>query len=159
MMQESMQETKFRNIQAWKMTKLHWLGLAIALVGATYAAYWGGMSRQAKKLEQTPAGSIAGERIAEEHPHLDRAFRYLGFRPDEDDYAQMQQHPGGYVVRHMVRHGWIGVALAFLGMGIATFRAESTRQRMVHSAAMACMGIAMGLIAYNHPIVWFWNGK
>ena len=141
------------------MKKLQAWGMAVVLAGSIYAAYWGGMSRQAKKLEQVSLESVGGEWKADEHPHLDLAFRLIGFRPNAADSLEMQQHPGQYVVRHMVFHGWIGVALALMGAGIATFRAERVRLRMVHSAAMACMGIALGLAAYHHPIILFWNGK
>ena len=138
------------------MKKLQAVGLIAALVGVIYASYWSVTRHQAKQLENVPTEIATQELFVQTYPNLDRAFRFFNFRPYEDDYSGMSMHPGQFITRHMLRHIWIGIALLFLGIGIATFPAATTPRRIVHSVAILCLGASLVLIALYHPIVWFW---
>ena len=141
------------------MKPLPAFGLAIALLGFLYAAYWAATGHQARQLENTPAGDTTQEEFVQTYPNLDRAFRYLDFRPYEEDYSGESMHPGQFIVRHMRRHIWIGFALLFLGIGLATLPAATPARRAVHDAALVCLGASLALIAFFHPIAWFWNAR
>ncbi len=141
------------------MKRLQTCGRIAALLGLLYAAYWAATGHQAQQLENTPAGDTTQAQFVQAYPNLDRAFRYLDFRPYEEDYSGESMHPGQFIARHMRRHMWIGFALLFLGIGLATLPAATPARRAVHDAALICLGVSLVLIAFFHPIVWFWNAR
>lgn len=141
------------------MKKSRICGLAFALAGTLYAVYWFGTCRQVLPLLNTPANGLTREQFVQTHPNLDRAFRFLDFHPFEEDHSGMSMHRGQFILWHMLRHAWTGVALLCLGFVLATRPAVTAARRLVHGAALLGLGAALALIARFHPVVWFWNGK
>ncbi len=141
------------------MKKLQAYGLITALIGVTYAAYWFVTYHQMLEIEQIPAGNISNEQFVQTYPNLVWAFRFFDFRPFDEDYSPRAISPVQFIPKHMLRHGWSGIALLCLGIGIATFPATTTFQRVVHYAVILLLGASLVIIAIFHPIVWFWNCK
>lgn len=141
------------------MKKLQAYGLITALIGALYATYWAVTYYQAKQLQNFPTGNITKEQFVQTYPNVDRAFRFLDFRPYDDDYSDMQQPPGQHILRHMLRHSWTGVALLLLGVVLGTMPAKTTSRRVILYTAVIGLFASLVKISTYPPIVWlFWNG-
>ena len=141
------------------MKKLRAYGLITGLIGALYASYWSVTYHQAKQLENIPAGNITKEQFVQTYPNVDRAFRFLDFRPFDDNYSDMQQPPGLRILGHMLRHCWTGVALLLLGIGLTTLPATTNPRRIILYAAILGLFATFIKISTYPPIVWlFWNG-
>ena len=146
------------------MQRLQTFGFLVLLVGVLYAGYWVATYKQDRSLDlgHKPLGSITKQQFVQAYPNLDRAYRFLDFRPFDDDYSLRCISPGQFISNQMKCHAYLGIALCFLGLSLITFRSAVAINRVAHYVTIIGLGVVLGIAACLSPgigfLIFFVNG-
>ena len=132
------------------------IGLTFLAIAIPYASFWVFTIHEMRAYQtrhpQAYPFTMSKAEFVSQFPFYSRACKYFDYDPYEKPKEDRQIAPSWLVYQGIVRHLWYGLALAFLGGGIITFRRKGWVQPLHYLCVVAFGGALFISVALTRQL-------